>query len=81
MLTSLRKRVTELMASVPVTRKPALRRSDEPDMLLATDLPGLTDSSSLEVLLETLTADGWSFRQQNGWLLLDHELTAVQYNG
>ena len=39
MLTEMRRQVQSVLYAVPVKRKPALRRSDLPDTLFATDLP------------------------------------------
>ena len=81
MLTPLRKRLRELMAEMPCRRPPVLRRSDAQDMLLATDLPLLTEEASLSALLSRLEAEGWRTRQERGWLLLDHALEAPPCTG
>lgn len=72
MLTALRAQVNALLAETPVRRKPALRRSDAPNALLATDLPFAADQAAVEAFIRRLTALGWRVASaKNGWLLLD----------
>ena len=73
MLKRMRDELRLLMADIPARRPPALRRSDAPDMLLATDLPLLTGMDALAVFLSRLDAADWRYRIQGQWLLLDHE--------
>lgn len=68
MLTALRQEVQALLAAVPTSRRPALRRSDAADALFATDLPLLADVSDF---CRLAAAHGWRTRMRNGWLLLD----------
>lgn len=68
MLTALRQEVQQLLATVPTSRRPALRRSDDADALFATDLPLLADATDFCRLAEQ---HGWRTRMQSGWLLLD----------
>ena len=68
MLTALRQEVQQLLAAVPTSRRPALRRSDEADALFATDLPFLADTADFCRLAEK---HGWRTRMHGGWLLLD----------
>lgn len=56
-----------------MSRPPVIRRSDEPDMLLATDLPLLTGEDSLLLFLRRAQENGWQTRMLKGWLLLDRE--------
>ena len=46
MLRALRAQVNAALAEVPVRRRPALRRSDAPDALLATDLPHAAEAET-----------------------------------
>lgn len=72
MLTALRAAVQARLARVPVWRKPALRRSDDPEALLATDLPQAADTEAVERFMAEMAAEGWLIRREKGWLLLDH---------
>lgn len=75
MLTSLRAQVNAALAEVPVQRRPALRRSDDPCALLATDLPLVTDADELSRFVRRLEAMGWRVQTApNGWLLLDRDV-------
>lgn len=72
MLTSLRAEVNALLSETQVRRKPALRRSDTPYALLATDLPFTTEERLVEDFIASAEAAGWTIsRADNGWLLLD----------
>lgn len=72
MLTALRASVQARLARVPTWRKPALRRSDDPEALLATDLPLAADAGAVAQFMAALAAEGWLIRRDKGWLLLDH---------
>lgn len=75
MLRALRARVNAALAEVPVRRRPALRRSDAPDALLATDLPHAAEAEAVAAFVARMTAEGWRIRQaENGWLLLDAQV-------
>ena len=74
MLTALRREVQKELADVPVTRKPALRRSDAPDALLATDLPLAADEKAVQGFVERMNGLGWRVWRQGSWLLLDAEV-------
>ena len=75
MLRALRARVNAALAEVPVRRKPALRRSDAPDALLATDLPHAAEAEAVAAFVARMTAEGWRIRTaENGWLLLDADV-------
>lgn len=75
MLRALRARVNAALAEVPVRRRPALRRSDAPDALLATDLPHAAEAEAVAAFVARMTAEGWRIRQaENGWLLLDADV-------
>ena len=68
MLTALRQEAQALLATVPTSRRPALRRSEDENALFATDLPLLADVSDF---CRRAEKHGWRTRMQNGWLLLD----------
>ena len=75
MLTALRAQVNAALAEVPVQRRPALRRSDDPRALLATDLPLVTDADALNRFVRRMAAMGWRVQTApNGWLLLDRDV-------
>ena len=71
MLKALRAQVQTVLYAVPARRKPALRRSDEPDALLATDLTLIAQEADVAAFVQTMAAQGWRTRLHNGWLLLD----------
>lgn len=75
MLKALRAGVNAVLAETAVRRSPALRRSDTPDALLATDLPFAADAEAVVEFIARMTADGWRvWPAVNGWLLLDTEV-------
>ncbi len=71
MLCNIRARVQEALYAVPAKRRPALRRSDAPDALLATDLPLIADAQAVEAFRAELAGMGFSTWERQGWLLLD----------
>lgn len=71
MLCNIRARVQEALYAVPAKRRPALRRSDVPDALLATDLPLVADAQAVEAFRTELADMGFSTWERQGWLLLD----------
>lgn len=68
----LRQSAAALLQAVPTHRKPALRRSDDPQALLATDLPLAADADAVARFVRAAEAEGWTVRPSKGWLLLDH---------
>lgn len=74
MLTPLRRQMATLLAACPACRKPALRRSDSPGYLLATDLPLAAEAADVSAFQAAAEAAGWHVAAQAGWLLLDHPL-------
>lgn len=74
MLTALRREVQAVLADMPVTRKPALRRSDAPDALLATDLPITADEETVQRFIGRMSEKGWRVWRHGSWLLLDAEI-------
>ena len=79
MLTALRMQVQSVLYAVPAKRKPALRRSDLPTALLATDLPLVADERAVEAFRAEMTAFGWRTAFHNGWLTLDADIPAPEY--
>lgn len=71
MLKQLRQIVQEQLADLPARRRPALRRCDAPDMLLATDLPLIADEATVRRFLHRMEDKGWRTRMERGWLLMD----------
>lgn len=78
MLKPLRMQVQLLLADVPARRKPALRRSDEPNALLATDLPLIADDAAVTGFVRAAETLGWRTRMHRGWLLLDAPVPAPE---
>ncbi|MCH5287180.1 MAG: hypothetical protein J1E43_07140 [Christensenellaceae bacterium] len=74
MLTALRKDVQAVLERTPTARRPALRRSDDPDALLATDLPLTADDQAVAEFIARMNALGWHVWRQGGWLLMDAEV-------
>ena len=80
MLTELRQQVQAVLYAVPAQRKPALRRSDAPDALFATDLPLITEPDSVRSFAASLEKQGWTVSQHNGWLTLDAMIPMPAYS-
>ena len=76
MLTPLRRKMQALLAAVPVRRKPALRRSDAPEALLATDLPLAAEKAAVADFIALSEKAGWTVMRRGNWLLLDHPVDA-----
>lgn len=65
-----------LLAQTGACRAPALRRSQSPEALLATDLPSLVTAEALLAFMAQAENRGWRVWEENGWLLLDHPVEA-----
>ena len=78
MISSLRGELRQLLAAVPTSRTPAVRRCDSPDALLATNLPFLADEAAIAQFTAAAQQNGWTVTLQNGWLLLDHPVPAPE---
>ncbi len=78
MLTGLRRAVQAHLTAVPAQRKPALRRTDDPQALLMCDLPCIASGEAVAAFIAALEAEGWRVRQEKGWLLLDHAVPAPE---
>lgn len=77
MLRALRAEVNALLAQTQVQRRPALRRSEAPGALLATDLPFAAPAQAVEDFIARAGSAGWRIsRADNGWLLLDKPVPA-----
>lgn len=76
MLRALRAQVQAQFAGMTLARRPALRRSDAPDALLATDLPQLADADTLDAFCCEMARRGWRCMPCDGWLLLDAPVPA-----
>ncbi len=79
MLTALRQQVQVVLYAVPAKRKPALRRSDAPDALFATDLPLIAEAKAVCTFMADMEAMGWTVRERNGWLTLDAAIPEPAY--
>lgn len=71
MLTAMRRQVQACLASVPCRRRPALRRTDNPDFLLMTNLPQAASPQDVAAFAQALRHLGWRVEEIPGWLLLD----------
>lgn len=71
MLRPLRETAQAVLQEAPAARRPALRRSDDSEALLATDLPLLVDEAAVEAFKARMTALGWRVWQAGDWLLMD----------
>ena len=76
MLTPLRREMQSLLSAVPVRRKPALRRSDAPEALLATDLPLAAEEAAVADFTALAENAGWTVLRRGDWLLMDHSVDA-----
>lgn len=81
MLRPLREQLRQMMTGLDVSRTPVIRRSDEADMLLATDLPLLVNEAIMNDFLPRLAEAGWQTRMHRGWLLLDHAVAVPAIEG
>ena len=79
MLRTLRTQVQSVLYAVPAKRKPALRRSDAPDALLATDLPLVAEEAAVSAFTADMAGLGWQVSARNGWLLLDAPVPVPAY--
>lgn len=79
MLTALRTQVQGVLYAVPSKRKPALRRSDAPDALFATDMPLVVEETAVRAFMAEMTRLGWTVSERNGWLTLDTAVPAPKY--
>lgn len=80
MLTALRMQVQRVLYAVPAKRKPALRRSDAPEALLATDLPLTAEADAVDAWIAEMTRLGWTVAVRNGWLTLDVPVPVPDYD-
>lgn len=79
MLSALRAQVNAELLRLEVNRRPALRRSDDPEALLATDLPLASSAETAEGFVRRLRELGWRvWPGRNGWLLLDAPVSAPE---
>lgn len=76
MLREQRQAMQVLLQGITSRRKPALRRSDDPDALLATDLPLVAETQEVARFCALCRQEGWHVWPSGGWLLLDHALPA-----
>lgn len=79
MLTALRTQAQGVLYAVPAKRKPALRRSDAPDALFATDLPLIAEEDAVCTFMADMEKLGWTVRERNGWLTLDAAIPVPEY--
>ena len=80
MLTKLRAQVQGVLYAVPAKRKPALRRSDAPDALFATDLPMIAEPEAVCAFVADMETLGWNVREEKGWLTLDAAVPVPEYS-
>ncbi len=80
MLTVLRQQVQVVLYAVPAKRKPALRRSDLPEALFATDLPLVAEEEAVAAFCVQMEAQGWRIGRHKGWLTLDAPVPVPEYD-
>lgn len=76
MLRALRAQVQANFEGMTLLRRPALRRADAPDALLATNLPQVTDAAGADAFCREMRRLGWQCSLRAGWLLLDAPVPA-----
>ena len=59
-----------VISSLPVRRKPALRRSPEADFLFSTDLPACAEAAVCLTFLSRVRRLGWDAHEAAGWIQL-----------
>lgn len=74
MMKQLRRELQSMLACVPCSRPPTLRRCRNENALLATNLPYIAASEDVSRFAEACRACGWTVAEENGWLLLDHPI-------
>ena len=79
MLTALRQQVQGVLYAVPAKRKPALRRSDAPEALFATDLPLIAEQEAVAAFMADMQKQGWTSLERNSWLTLDAAVPVPEY--
>lgn len=79
MLTALRSAVQARLAGVPVQRRAALRRTEDPRALLMCDLPRIAAQEAVAAFIAAMEEEGWRVWQEPGWLLLDHDVPAPDW--
>lgn len=71
MLTELRRMIRAELDALGARRPPALKRTEDPDALLATDLPLAGDAAQTDAFLRRMKELGVTCRACRGWILLD----------
>ncbi len=71
--------VQSALYAVPAKRKPALRRSDLPDALFATDLPLVAEAEAVAAFCAQMAQMGWRTGMHNGWLTLDAPIPVPEH--
>lgn len=74
MLAAMRAQIQQALYAVPARRRPALRRTDAPDALLATDLPLVAGEEDVAAFIEAIGRWGWRVTPREGWLQLDADV-------
>ena len=69
-INALRQELAAMLSALPACRAPALRRSIREEWIYATDLPMILSGREAELLRKKLTAAGWEYTEESGWLLL-----------
>ncbi len=67
----MREQVQRVLYAVPAKRKPALRRSDAPDSLFATDLLLIAPTDAVASFCTEIARLGWRTDTRKGWITLD----------
>ena len=69
-----RKELRTMLDRMGTSRPPALRRSDRPETLYATDLPLCSDAAQCNEFCRQAAAMGWQCEEEKGWLLLSRSV-------
>ncbi len=74
-INGLRKELTGILTSRPLSRPPAVRRSSRREWLYSTDILFLLERVERDSLIKELTLAGWECQEENSWLQMRKEAT------
>lgn len=75
MMKELRKELLEAISALPFDRVPIIRRSNNPNYLLTSDLPLHIPKNVLDAFIRKMTEDGWTVTiTGNNWIEVDKKL-------
>ncbi len=79
MMAEFRSEVTGFIEPLCCVRRPSIRRCDDPEWLLATDLPLLIDQERMKEFLNRISEAGWQSQLFGDWLYLRREIKPPEY--